>query len=161
MRPPKPTLTFRADWSMQDTFEIQVQKDEGGLRLVAAIELVSPANKDRPSHRAAFVRKCASYLQEGIALVIVDVVTRRSANLSADLIRALGYEGKTADDSMNAAAHRAIVSVSETRVESWQHELKLGAELPTLPLWLDADLAVPLDLEEAYRATCETLRIRS
>src|SRR5262245_8777904 len=31
--PPKPTLSFRAAWGEQDTFEIQVQKDDGGLTL--------------------------------------------------------------------------------------------------------------------------------
>ena len=34
-----------------DVFEVQVMRDEGPGRLVAAVELVSPANKDRPSHR--------------------------------------------------------------------------------------------------------------
>src|SRR5438067_9903110 len=37
-----------------DKYEVRVYEAEGGARLVAAIELVSPANKDRESHRAAF-----------------------------------------------------------------------------------------------------------
>ena len=36
---------------------------------------------------------------------------------------------------------------------------KLGQPLPTLPLWLDEDLSVPLDLEESYEETCRVLRI--
>jgi hypothetical protein len=32
-------------------YEVRVQEAEGGARLVAALELVSPANKDRESHR--------------------------------------------------------------------------------------------------------------
>ena len=47
---------------------------EGGARLVAAIELVSPANKDRAAHRRAFAT-CASHLCQGVGLVIVDIVT--------------------------------------------------------------------------------------
>jgi len=31
--------------------------------------------------------------------------------------------------------------------------------LPTLPLWLAADMPVPVDLEQSYAATCELLRI--
>jgi len=161
--PPKPTLVFNADWSDQDVFEIQVQKEEGGLRLVAAIELVSPANKDRPSHREAFLRKCASYLQQGIALVIVDMIAaQRTGNLAAELTIALGHEAasKSEPNSMIAAAYRTILAGTETRVEVWQDQLRFGSELPTLPLWLDFDLPIPLDLEESYRATCETLRIR-
>ena len=37
-----------------------------------AIELVSEANKDREENRRAFAVKCGSYLQKGVALVVVD-----------------------------------------------------------------------------------------
>lgn len=160
--PPRPTLVFEADWSDADVFEIQVQKDDGGLQLVAAIELVSPANKDRPSHREAFVRKCASALQQGIALVVIDIVTQRAANFHADLIKALGSPPNASDDSdwLFAAAYRTLPRGTSTRIESWPQTLKLSEILPTLPLWLDIDFAVPLDLEETYEATCDTLRIR-
>jgi hypothetical protein len=35
---------------------------------VAAIEIVSPANKDRPEHRRKFVAKCAALLQQGVSV---------------------------------------------------------------------------------------------
>ncbi|MBY0456241.1 MAG: hypothetical protein K2V38_02770 [Gemmataceae bacterium] len=66
---------------------------EGGARLVAAVELVSPANKDRESHRRAFATKCAGYLAQGIALIVVDVVTNRSGNLHAEILEVLGRAG--------------------------------------------------------------------
>jgi len=37
--------------------------------------------------------------------------------------------------------------------------LAVGRPLPTLPLWLAADLAVPLGLEPTYEETCRVLRI--
>ncbi len=37
--------------------------------------------------------------------------------------------------------------------------LTLGQPLPTLPLWLADNLAVPLKLEESYEETCRVLRI--
>src|SRR6266540_6418180 len=40
-------------------FEVLVFRSEGGTRLAAAIELISPANKDRAEHRRAFAVKCA------------------------------------------------------------------------------------------------------
>lgn len=58
-----------------------VFSSEAGARLVAAIELVSPANKDPADTRRAFVAKCASYLSQGIGLIVVDIVTTRHANL--------------------------------------------------------------------------------
>jgi hypothetical protein len=41
----------------------------------------------------------------------------------------------------------------------WPHPLTLGAELPTVPLWLEPKFAVPLELELTYTNTCESLRI--
>ena len=43
---------------------------------------------------------------------------------------------------------------------AWPTVLTIGQPLPTLPLWLGADLAVPLDLELSYTAACVDLRIR-
>jgi hypothetical protein len=37
--------------------------------------------------------------------------------------------------------------------------LQIGQQLPTLPLWLAPDLAVPLDLEASHTAACNDLRI--
>src|SRR5205823_3851316 len=58
--PPAPAMILPA--AFPDSFEVLVFQSEGGASLVAAIELVSPANKDRPAHRLAFSTKCASYL---------------------------------------------------------------------------------------------------
>lgn len=58
-----------------DTVEVLIVRQEGGPQVVAAIELVSPSNKDRPATRRAFVANMSSYLQQGIALSIIDLVT--------------------------------------------------------------------------------------
>jgi hypothetical protein len=34
-----------------------------------------------------------------------------------------------------------------------------GRPLPPLPIWLDVDLGVTLDLEASYEDTCRVLRI--
>jgi hypothetical protein len=160
--PPQPAVTFAADFGGGDVFEIKVQKEEGGLRLVAAIELISPGNKDRPAARQAFVRKCAAYLQERVSLVIVDIVTERGGNFHADLLALL--QASVAPELagarlLYAAAYRPRPRQTETIIEAWPQVLAVGQPLPTLPLWLDADIAVPLDLEETYRAACEALRL--
>jgi len=85
--PPAATLVIPAIFP--DEIEIQVFSTATGATLVAAIELVSPGNKDRPDARRAFAAKCAGYLQMGIGLVIVDIVTGRQANLHDDLMHLL------------------------------------------------------------------------
>src|SRR5438552_233910 len=89
--PPAPPATVPA--AFPDEFEVRVYEAEGGARLVAAVELVSPANKDREAHRRAFANKCARYLAQGISLIVIDVVTSRQANLHAEIMRLLGREG--------------------------------------------------------------------
>jgi hypothetical protein len=59
-------------------------------RLVAANKIVSPANKDRPEHRRAFVAKRAALLQNRVSVSIIDLVTSRTFNLYRDLLELLG-----------------------------------------------------------------------
>src|SRR5437899_1625370 len=74
----------------QDVYEVQVFDEKRHCRLVAAVEIVSPANKDRPEHRQAFVSKCAGLLREQVSIVIVDVVTTRTQNLYEELLELIG-----------------------------------------------------------------------
>jgi len=66
--PPTPLAVMPAVFP--DDFEVQVFSSAAGPTLVAAIELVSPGNKDRDDARVAFATKCAAYLQRGIGLMV-------------------------------------------------------------------------------------------
>lgn len=61
--PPAPTLTLDTELPEQYAYEVLVFDLERNRRLVAAVELVSPANKDRPESRQLFVSKCLNLLQ--------------------------------------------------------------------------------------------------
>jgi hypothetical protein len=158
--PPKPTLSAAVDFSQLDVFEVQVHR-EGGLEMVAAIELVSPRNKDRRTARHSFVAKCIAYLQAGVSVVLVDVVTGRKESLYAALLGELelhqDHDGQ--GEQLYAVACRAAPPDEPNRLEAWAESLALGSPLPTLPLWLEADLAVPLNLERSYEATFVELRV--
>jgi hypothetical protein len=45
------------------------------------------------------------------------------------------------------------------QLEAWAQALELGQPLPTMPLWLAHDLAVPLELDESYEQSCGILNI--
>jgi hypothetical protein len=47
----------------------------------------------------------------------------------------------------------------EWLLEAWAQPLGLGQPLPTMPLWLADNLAVPLELEESYEQGCAILNI--
>src|SRR4029077_7332074 len=88
--PPEPTLAVETEVPDYDEYEVRIYDADRGRRLVAAIELVNPGNKERPEKRNAFVGKCATLLQKGVAVSIVDVVTPRQFNLYAELLPFLG-----------------------------------------------------------------------
>ena len=144
-----------------DTFEVQV-RDATRRRLVAAVELVSPANKDRPAHRRDFAIKCASYLRQHVSVIVVDVVAERRDNLHVDLMDLLTLPAPLREAGafpLYAVGYRLKAREEEQRLELWPEELRLGAALPTLPLWIGEDEAVPLDLEASYVAAFELLRL--
>jgi hypothetical protein len=97
-----------------ESVEISIFDCETGPILKGAIELVSPANKDRATHHAAFVSKCETYLRQGIGLIVVDVVTARQANLHGELLARL-TEGKASSVKLNlyAVAYRASAMDSQ------------------------------------------------
>jgi hypothetical protein len=57
-------------------------------RLVAAVELVSPRNKDRPAAREAYLARDLGYLLESVHLLLVDVHRRPLGFSFADRIAA-------------------------------------------------------------------------
>ncbi len=159
--PPEPTRTVETDLPELDEYEVRVYDVRRGRRLVAAIEIVSPPNKDRLEHRRAFVAKCSALLLNRVSVSIVDLVTTRQFNLYADVMELLGQPTSFpgAEPPLYAVACRYISRNDRWSLETWEEPLMLGQPLPILPLWLADDLAVPLDLEESYEETCRLLRI--
>lgn len=148
------------DLSQEDLFEVQVFDDARGENLVAAIELISPSNMDRPQNRHEFVVKCASLLKAHVSVVLLDIVTNRHANLFAELMDYLEIHAiaPPLPGPLYSCSLLPRGSNGRAKVEVWPEQLQLGAVLPTLPLWLRDDLAVPLDLEFTYEETCRDLR---
>lgn len=146
--------------SATDELEVRlVEMDGGQLRLVAAVEFVSPANKDRPETRDAFVSKCHGYLTDGIGLMIVDVVTDRHANLHNELMDRIGQLDLAFDGHLYATSYRPTGENGSGRLAVWRHPLTVGGRLPTLPLWMLGGVCAPADLADSYRRACELVRI--
>ena len=159
--PARPTLTVVTDLPAQDVYEVLVYDEKRHSRLVAAVEIVSPANKDRPEHRHAFVAKCASLLRERVSVVIVDVVTTRAKNLYEELLEQIGHSAPTLTPAppLYSAACRVTKQGSDWLLETWTQALDVGRPLPTMPLWLADNLAIPLELEESYEQSCGILNL--
>jgi hypothetical protein len=158
----EPSVAVETDLLDTDEYEVRVYDTERGRRLVAAVEIVSPANKDRPESRRVFVAKCAALLRQGVSVAIVDLVTSRHFNLYVELLDLIGRSDPTLGakpPTTYAAACRWIERDRKRILETWSHTLTLGQPLPTLPLWLAENFVVPLELEPSYEETCRVLLI--
>jgi hypothetical protein len=159
--PPAPPVVLPAVFP--GTFAVRVfGTGGGGLDLVAAIELVSPGNKDRPEARRAFAIKSASYLCQGISLIIMDIVTGQRANLHNAMIELLQADEASclpAEAALYAVAYRPVRRNEKEEIDVWPTTLALGAPLPLLPLGLTRGACVPVDFEAAYTEACRRLRL--
>jgi hypothetical protein len=157
--PPAPAMTMPAVFP--DSMEVLVFRTEAGPTLVAAIELVSPGNKDRQEHRRAFAAKCSSYLQQGIGLMLIDIVTNRQANLHNELVYLLdaGEQFLLPLEPLYAMAYRPVRREDAAEIEVWRATLAVGQPLPLLPLPLDQAIFMPLDLGATYTEACERSRL--
>ncbi|MGO9917001.1 MAG: DUF4058 family protein [Isosphaeraceae bacterium] len=160
--PPAPILTLDAEFPEQYAYEVLIFDLERDRRLVAAVEIVSPANKDRPESRQLFVAKCFNLLRQDVCLSIVDLITIRQFNLYTELLALLN-----SCDRALSAAPPPIYAVTcrkrqvgrQTKLDTWSYPLAVGQPLPSLPVWLSEILSVTLDLEASYEETCRVLRI--
>ena len=160
--PARPSVAVETTLPDYDEYEVRVYDAKRGRHLVAAIEIVSPANKDRPEHRNVFVAKCVALLQKGVAVSIVDLVTVRHHNLYADLLTLIGHNDPTMGAEpphLYAASCRWVRKGKRALLEAWSHVLALGQPLPTLPLWLTDEKSVPLALEQSYEQASHDLWI--
>jgi hypothetical protein len=157
-----PVVAVDTDPPDEYEYEVRIFDLDRERTLVAAIELISPANKDRLESRQSFVAKCASLLRKGVAVSLVDLVTARRFNLYAQLMEFIGHPDRTMsteEPPIYAASCRWPTKGTRARLEAWSHTLVVGQPLPTLPLWLREELVIPLDLEQSYEQACNDLWI--
>jgi hypothetical protein len=156
--PAAPELTVAVEWPSVNDVRVEVLTDDGDPQLAAAVELVSPTSKARTKARAAFVGKCAHYLERGCGVVVIDVVTTEEPELHIDMSTLLEVELPAS--ALSALSYRSADRNGKGQLSVWNVSLAVGETMPTVPLWLGGDLAVPLDLEASHRAACDDLRIR-
>ena len=121
-------------------------------RLVAAVELVSPRNKDRPSSREFSRNRYLGYLWSGVHLMLVDVHRRP---LGFSFVEAVAAEMQCALPA-GLPPHAVRWNVGGRTPEGgqfldgWYRPLAVGEPLPNLPLTLGAERRLGIDLERTY-----------
>jgi hypothetical protein len=124
-------------------------------QLIAALEIVSPRNKDRADAKETYTNRYLGYLRLGVHLMLVDVLPRPKRFSFSDAITSgLGLELPPLPSPF-AAAYRVgeVIPVGDdmgSLVAVWRRPLQVGQPLPALPLPLSVHRAIEIDLEETY-----------
>jgi hypothetical protein len=120
--------------------------------LIAAIELTSPRNKDRPDSRERYARRYIGYLRVGVHLLLIDVLPRPYGFSFADAIaQDLGFDQPPTPTPF-AVSYRVGEPVPEgTLFARWRRPCEVGKPLPMIPLALGIEQQVPIDLEYSYQ----------
>jgi Protein of unknown function (DUF4058) len=158
--PPAATHTMSAVFP--DDIEVRIFDTRDGAVLVAVVELVSPRNKDRPEARDAFAAKCAAYLQCGIGLLVIDIVTNRHANLHNAVANLLHWPAGVvlpAETFLYAAAYHPVRRGGQNLIDNWLAPLSVGQRLPVMPLPIRGMGCLPLDLEVGYSRASQSSRL--
>lgn len=125
-------------------------------QLIAAVELVSPRNKDRPTACAAYAGTYLGYLLKGVHLLLVDVHRRPLKFSFAERIAAELHLEQPPCPTPCAVSYRVgePAPTGGRFLAIWRRPLTAGEPLPSLPLPLSVQEAVEIDLEQTYaRAT--------
>ena len=125
-------------------------------QLVAAIELVSPRNKERTESRTLYTNRYLGFLGQGVHLLLIDLLPRPQGFSFSDAIAAASQFRQAPCPPPCAISYNVggLADPPGRFLDIWRRSLTIGSPLPTLPLWLTGDQLVPVDLEFTYsRAT--------
>lgn len=122
--------------------------------MVAAVEIVSPRNKDRLSDQAASIARYAAYVRGGIHLMLIDLLPRPVGFSLADgVVAELSIPNQPSIRTPFVVVYRVgrPTGIGGSFVGVWRRPLTVGNPLPTLPLPLSERTAVTVDLEATYQ----------
>ena len=123
-----------------------------GHHLVAVVEMVSPANKDRLQNVDRLASKIVAFLDAGVHVLLIDLLPptpsaprgiHGALGLWSD--EAGGANGRPPDQPLTLASYRA-----DDPPEAFFEHLSVGHELPDMPLFLDPEHYVNAPLESTY-----------
>lgn len=123
-----------------------------GHRLIALLEMVSPANKDRPSHVEEFATKAASALHLGVHLLVVDLFPPGPHDPHG-MHGVIQQHLEQTDDPYDLPASEPLTLAGYAagqQVEAYVEHLRVGQALPEMPLFLHPDRYINVPLEPTY-----------
>lgn len=151
--PPKVRRTLSLSAEARTRRKTLAIRHASGDQLIAILEIVSPANKDRRDHVQELLDKLEDALAHGIHVLLVDLLPAGrfdKRGMHCALWKQLGDDpdAPPSDEPLILAAY-----VADTPVKAHLEHVAIGGVLPDMPLFLDPDTYVYAPLEATYQAT--------
>jgi hypothetical protein len=126
-----------------------------GDEVVAIVEVVSPSNKASRYALRTFVEKAIEFLEAGIHLLILDLFPPGPRDPEG-IHGAIWSEVTENDFQLPPDNRLTLVAYAAGPVKTAYIEpMAVGETLPSMPLFLEPELYVPVPLEATYRAAFE------
>ncbi len=126
-----------------------------GHRLIALIEILSPANKDRPDSIDAFCDKVAAALNAGVSVLFVDLFPpgpHDPRGMHGALLDRLAVALEPDEDEPTSGEPLMLVSYAgPPPIDLYVERAAPGASLPDMPLFLDRRHYVNVPLDATYQ----------
>ena len=136
--------------TLEEDRTVLIEKDN---RLVSAVEIISPGNKDRPDRRDQYAARYLGYLRAGVHLLLIDVHARpfqfSFAQRIATELQIVDRPSPPAPQTMSYQVG-AGAPFGGRFLAVWQRTLAVGSPLPLIPLAISLEEVVPVDLESTY-----------
>jgi len=121
-----------------------------GHRLVALLEIVSPANKDRKKHLGDLLNKLEDALSHGIHLLLLDLIPPGRYDLKGIHGALWNRLGDKADSPPREKPLTLSSYVADTTTTAFVEYTAVGRELTAMPLFVDPDVYINVPLQATY-----------
>jgi hypothetical protein len=150
--PPKTQRRLTASGAGRALRRTLVIRHVSGHRVIALLEIVSPANKDRQAHVDEFVDKVEAALLHDVHVLVVDPLP--PGRYDPRGIHGAIWE-RFDDEPYAIPAGQPLTMASYTagvQPVAYVEHLAVGSELTEMPLFLNPDRYVNVPMETAYQA---------
>ena len=150
--PPKTQRKLTASAASRSLRRTLAIRHVSGHQVIALLEVVSPANKDRQAHVEEFVDKAEAALLHDVHVLVVDLIPPGRHDPR-------GIHGaiwdRFDDEPYEVPADQPLTVVSYTaglQPVAYVEHLAVGSDLTDMPLFLNPDRYVNVPMETTYQA---------
>jgi hypothetical protein len=157
--PASPDLTVGTNYF--DNLSVNIVDFSEGHDVRGVVRVVCRGNKASRESELAFAIDCASQIQRGAGLVVIDIIPRRHA-IWADhlgqILHCADHFPPLRGGEMMVSSFRPARRHQRSEIDVWHRPLSFSDPLPVVPLAVKGAMFLSVDLESTYTQTMKENR---